>query len=197
VAVVGPGLDFIDKAQGHDFHPVQMIQPFALADSLMRLGLATRPSIAALDISARVLDHLRHARRRARQGQAYRWSLVLERNRPGLEIDPEFVTYWRRAGDRLGTPVPAVVPPEIRDAEARAVDVRPGAVLAVEGVDLNIVFERIPAHDETSRFDLVVATNVLVYYEPFEQALAVSNIATMLRTGGLLLGDAVYVYRKG
>ena len=41
--------------------------------------------------------------------------------------------------------------------------------------------------DDTSRFDLVVATNVLVYYEPFEQALAVSNMAGMLRTGGLLL----------
>ena len=47
VAVVGPGLDFIDKAQGHDFYPVQMIQPFAVADSLLRVGLAVRPSITA------------------------------------------------------------------------------------------------------------------------------------------------------
>ena len=38
VAVVGPGLDFVDKAQGYDFYPVQMVQPFALADSLRRLG---------------------------------------------------------------------------------------------------------------------------------------------------------------
>src|SRR5262249_44250344 len=29
VAVIGPGLDFVDKAQGYDFFPVQMIQPFA------------------------------------------------------------------------------------------------------------------------------------------------------------------------
>ena len=34
---------------------------------------------------------------------------------------------------------------------------------------------------------MVVATNVLVYYEPCEQALAVSNMASMLRAGGLLL----------
>jgi SAM-dependent methyltransferase len=187
VAVVGPGLDFIDKAQGHDFYPVQMSQPFALADSLRRVGLAARPSIAALEISARVLDHLRDAQQRARQGKAYRWNLVLERNRPGLDVDPEFVAYWRRAGDRLGTPVPVVVPAQIQDVQARAIDVRPEAVLAVEGVDLNIVFERISTPDDTSRFDLVVATNVLVYYEPFEQALAVSNMAGMLRTGGLLL----------
>ena len=87
----------------------------------------------------------------------------------------------------LGTPVPVVVPAQIQDVQARAINVRPEAVLAVEGVDLNIVFERISTPDDTSRFDLVVATNVLVYYEPFEQALAVSNMAGMLRTGGLLL----------
>jgi hypothetical protein len=187
VAVVGPGLDFVDKAQGHDFYPVQTIQPFALVDSLRRIGLADRPAVTALDISARVLDHLREARQRARQGGFYRWNLVLERNRPRLEVDPEFVAYWRRAGDRVGTPVPVEIPAQIHDVQARAIDVRPEAVLAVEGVDLNIVVERVSTADDPSRFDLVVATNVLVYYEPFEQALAVSNMAGMLRAGGLLL----------
>ena len=187
VAVVGPGLDFVDKAQGHDFHPVQMIQPFALADSLLRTGLALRPSVTAFDLSPRVLDHLRNARQLARQGKSYRWNLVLERDRPGLEVDPEFVGYWRRAGDRLGTSVPVVVPPQIHDVQARAVDVRPAAVLAVEGVDLNIVFERLSTPGDAGRFDMIVATNVLVYYEPFEQALAVTNMTGMLRFGGLLL----------
>jgi len=187
VAVVGPGLDFIDKAQGHDFYPVQMIQPFALADSLVHVGLAIRPSVAVLDISARVLDHLRDARQRARHGKPYRWNLVLERNRPGLEIDPEFAAYWRRAGDRIGTAVPVEGTVPIDEVQARAIDVRPEAVLAIEAVDSNIVFERIPVPDGDGRFDLVVATNVLVYYESFEQALAVSNMADMLRAGGLLL----------
>ena len=36
-------------------------------------------------------------------------------------------------------------------------------------------------------FDLIVATNVLVYYNTLEQALALSNIAAMLRPGGFLL----------
>src|SRR5262249_33460627 len=40
VAVVGPGLDFTDKAEGYDFYPQQTIQPFALIDSLARLKLA-------------------------------------------------------------------------------------------------------------------------------------------------------------
>jgi SAM-dependent methyltransferase len=186
-AVIGPGLDFVDKAQGYDFYPVQMIQPFALADSLMRVGLATRPSISALDISGRVLDHLRDARQRARQGKAYRWNLVLERNSAELEIDPEFAGYWRRAGDRIGTAVAIEGAAPIDVVQARAIDVRAENVLAVEGVDSNIVFERIAAPDADGRFDLVVATNILVYYESFEQALAVSNMAGMLRAGGLLL----------
>jgi hypothetical protein len=32
-----------------------------------------------------------------------------------------------------------------------------------------------------------VATNVLVYYDVFEQAVAMANISAMLRPGGLLL----------
>lgn len=186
-AVVGPGLDFVDKAQGHDWYPVQMIQPFALADSLMRVGLADGPAITALDISARVLDHLREARQRARLGAAYRLNLILENDAPDRVADEELVAYWRRAGDRLGAAGPARVPARIHDVRARAIDVRPDAVLAVEAVDLNIVVDRLATPDAASGFDLVVATNVLVYYEPFEQALAATNMAGMLRAGGLLL----------
>ncbi len=42
VAVVGPGLDFIDKNEesAFDYYPQQTLQPFALYDSLLRLGLA-------------------------------------------------------------------------------------------------------------------------------------------------------------
>ena len=36
-------------------------------------------------------------------------------------------------------------------------------------------------------FDLVVATNILLYYDVFEQSLAVGNIAKMLKPGGFLL----------
>ena len=39
VAVIGPGLDFTDKGFGYDFYPLQTLQPFAVYDSLVRLGL--------------------------------------------------------------------------------------------------------------------------------------------------------------
>lgn len=37
------------------------------------------------------------------------------------------------------------------------------------------------------RFDLVIATNILVYYDVFEQELALANLEQMVRPGGFLL----------
>jgi SAM-dependent methyltransferase len=56
-------------------------------------------------------------------------------------------------------------------------------VSALQPRDANIVLER----TDDGPFDLIVATNVLVYYDAFEQALALANVAKMLRPGGFLL----------
>ena len=68
--------------------------------------------------------------------------------------------------------------------------IRPEVVLACDPVDLNIVLERsnlsVVDHG-AGRFDLVVATNIFVYYDSFEQALALENAGAMLKTGGFLL----------
>jgi len=63
VAVVGPGLDFTDKQDGYDFYPQQTIQPFAIIDTLVRLGLAAKSDlrVTTFDLSPRVNDHLQRA----------------------------------------------------------------------------------------------------------------------------------------
>jgi chemotaxis methyl-accepting protein methylase len=38
-------------------------------------------------------------------------------------------------------------------------------------------------------FDLVIATNILVYYDNFQQALAMSNIARMMNAGGIFVSN--------
>ena len=60
VGIVGPGLDFVDKRQGTDFYPVQTIQPFAVVDSVLRLGLAERGQVrvTTFDVSPRINHHL-------------------------------------------------------------------------------------------------------------------------------------------
>jgi hypothetical protein len=71
--VIGPGLNFTDKQSGYDYYPQQTIQPFAVYDSLARLGLGTLSGlgITVFDISSRVLEHLQRARERAQKGTAY------------------------------------------------------------------------------------------------------------------------------
>ena len=191
VGIIGPGLDFTDKAEGYDFYPQQTTQPFSVIDSLLRLGLARAGDlrVATFDLSPRVNLHLDAARQRARSGVAY--TLMLPRNtderwRSGLNA------FWTSFGRRIGDEAKVSQPPPDGIA-MRAVRVRPDIVLAIEVRDLNVVVERlVPASDE-DRFDIIVATNILVYYDVFEQSLALANIASMLRPGGFLLSNNVLV----
>ena len=184
---MGPGLDFVEKAEGQDFYPPQSMQALALADSLVRLGLS-RPeslSITAFDISPRVLDHLERARSRAVGGEGY----VLQLPRPREGWAAPFVAYWRRFGDAVAGPAEAVTPPaSAGPLDVRAVRVRPEVVAAVHPVDLNVVYQRLDL-PPAERFDLVVATNILVYYDTFEQCLALANVARMTAMGGLFLSN--------
>ena len=61
----------------------------------------------------------------------------------------------------------------------------------MRSLDLNVVLERMPIGDGQAGFDLIVATNILVYYEPFEQALALANIGAMLGPDGILLANGL------
>jgi hypothetical protein len=189
VAIVGPGLDFTDKTEGYDFYPLQTIQPFALADSLMRLQLAAPDlTISTFDLSPRVNAHLSAARARAPSGNPYTLQLPLERNDSRRQWNSEFEQYWRTFGAGIGDGVEPVCPPaELANVRVRGVRVRPAVVRALVPLDLNIVLERLNPTPGEAPFDLIVATNVLVYYGRFEQALALFNISTMLRPGGYFL----------
>ena len=186
VAVIGPGLDFTDKTSGYDFYPQQTLQPFALIDSLLRVGLikdAATVRVTTLDISPRVNDHLRRSRQRASAGQPYRIRLPLERD---VSWKPTVVEYWKVAGDRVGTASPATRATVAgANVDVRTVAVRPAVALRLEPLDLNIVVQR----SDTHQFDLVVATNVFVYYDVLEQVLALANVRAMLKPGGILLSN--------
>jgi len=69
------------------------------------------------------------------------------------------------------------------------VRVRPAAVISVISQDVNIVLQRLEMLAADEQFDLVIATNILVYYDVFEQSLALLNVAKMLRPGGLFLSN--------
>jgi hypothetical protein len=180
-AVIGPGLDFADKDAGFDFYPPQTVQPFAVFETLVRLGLADRDRLqmTTLDLSPRIHQHLASARTRAARGEAYPIVLPLD-DRPWTV---EARQYWKEFGTTVGTLAGGVAAPPGVGVQTRGVQVAPQIVLRITPVDLNIVTQRA----DGTPFDLIVATNVLVYYGVFDQALALANIESMLRPGGVLL----------
>ncbi|PYV74750.1 MAG: hypothetical protein DMG96_19425 [Acidobacteria bacterium] len=186
VGIIGPGLDFTDKQEGYDFYPTQTVQPFAVMDSLLRLKLARAEELQVftLDLSPRVNEHVERSRRAAMQGRGYTIQLLRD---PSRGWKPELLAYWKRFGDQIGSPAkPVAVPPSLQGTILRAVRVRPEFVRTMRALDANIVLQREESQAD-AKFDLLIATNVLVYYDTFEQSLALRNIQSMLRPGGFLL----------
>src|SRR5439155_3920072 len=73
--------------------------------------------------------------------------------------------------------------------ELRGIEVRSQVVARVTPVDFNVVTEKWTGPP----FDLVIATNVLVYYDKLDQALAFAGIEAMLRPGGFFLTNNAVV----
>ena len=192
VAIVGPGLDFVNKQEGADFYPPQTTQPFAVLDSLFRLGLANPETVElyTLDISSRVNVHLQNALKNAGQGRPYTVQLAWYANgRYTDEFRASFVEYWRKLGAQIGEPIAAIPVPEAAEGTMnRSVRIRPGVVKKIAPIDMNIVYQYIPVAGD-QRFDLIIGTNIFLYYGAFEQSLARVNIAAMLKPGGYLLSN--------
>ena len=186
VAIVGPGLDFADKQEGYDFYPLQTIQPFAVIDSLRARNL-TAPQdfqVVTYDVNPRVNDHIDAARQRAARGVGY--TIQLPRD-AAQRWERDLLSYWTRAGEKIGQSAPpAVPPPSAGRVDVRAIRVRPDVVQLVTPRDLDIILQRPDPLSDSERFDLIVATNILIYYDVFEQSLALANFARMLDSGGVL-----------
>jgi len=192
IAIVGPGLDFANKEAGNDFYPPQTIQPFAVLDSLIRLGVAnaTRVELDTLDISHNVNVHVARIRRAAAKGHAYTLQLPWNTERPmSPEYRTRFVEYWQELGNKIGQPMaPIPVPKAAASTRTRAVKIRPEIVTRVIPFDVNVVYQRISWPADRA-YDLVIGTNIFLYYGAFEQSLARANVSAMIRPGGFLISN--------
>jgi hypothetical protein len=191
IAIVGPGLDFVNKEAGVDFYPPQTVQPFAVLDSLLRLGLADPSAeLFTFDISPSVNSHVAHIRKDGQQGKVYVVQLPWNTLHPmSNEYRAAFVAYWNALGTKIGDPIAAIpAPAAVKGTDTRAVKIKPQIAARIAPVNTNIVYQR-PLLTADQWFDLVVGTNIFVYYSAFEQALARTNIGTMLKPGGLLLSN--------
>jgi hypothetical protein len=184
IAVIGPGLDFADKRDGCDFYPPQTIQPFAVLEAVLRLGLGKPDDLrlVTLDLNPAVNAHLQRTARRARSGAPY----VLQLPRDlAADWTPQSIAYWEHFGEVIGSPAAPVTAP--KGLSVRAVAVQPKYAALIEPLDLDVVAQVLSER----KFDLVVATNILVYYDRFQQVLALASIASMMNPGGVFLSNTV------
>jgi hypothetical protein len=182
VLIVGPGLDVADKQEGLDLYPPQTLQPFTVADSLIRCGLAGAAgvTITTVDVNPRVNAHLRDIARLASP-----YPIVFARD-ARERWEETALEYWRRAGDRIGTATTMAAASAFPHIRARRVAIRPEILSRLRVLEANLVLDRLEL-DDSGRFDLVAATNVLIYYDRFRQALALDAIRAALRPGGVLV----------
>jgi len=193
VAVVGPGLDFANKEMGNDFSPWKTLQTFAVFDSLIRLGLCDPAAVElyTMDISSEVNFHIERARKNAAAGQAYVVQLPWDTTaRMTPEYQKAFIEYWQSLGANIGEAVAPIAVPETAAAatQTRAVRVRPAIVRRIQALDTNIVFQH-PAMARGAGFDLIIGTNIFIYFGELEQSLACLNMALMLNPGGYILSN--------
>ena len=190
IAIVGPGLDFVNKKSGSDFYPPQTTQPFAVIDTLARLGLADpeRIEVDTFDISSRVNKHLERARKDAAAGKPYTIQLLASPSDGwSSTYHAGFLEFWQKLGSQVGKSATAIpVPEDASDIWNRAISVRPSVVKRVTPVDMNVVFQTV-ALPPDKQFDLIIGTNIFVYYDSLDQSLARANLGTMVRPGGYLL----------
>ena len=180
VLIVGPGLDFAPRTDLLDLFGPQSYQPFAVADSLLSLGLAdeSRLHIHCVDINERVIAHLQHVS----QSKAHQLSLLSGiADTPTLHLTDEYRLFFRNFGGALGKSTVLSVPPEFSGHLSKTVTVRPELLSHFSADRFNLITE---SYDSAETYDLIIVTNVFPYFSDVELLLALANVAKMLAEGG-------------
>jgi hypothetical protein len=177
VLIVGPGLDLAPRTALHEEGPPQSYQPWAVIDALVSLGLARLDDLTVVgaDINPRVVSHLRRA---AAHPPLLRLTSEI-RETPGVALTADYRDYFKQLGQAIGTERNTAG----TDRLSKIVQVSSSASRALEAETVDIVTERLTGEP----FDLVIATNILPYFDDGQLMLAMTNVAAMLRPGGILL----------
>jgi hypothetical protein len=179
VLIVGPGLDLAPRTALLEVAPPESYQPWAVIDALLALGLSRVDDLEVVgaDINPRVVDHLR----RSRSAPPTLTLVSGIREDESVKLSPEYRDYFAGLGRAVGE---AGNDADVPNGHLRkTIHVRRTAAKALAAESLDIVTERL----EGPAFDLIIATNILPYFDDVELTLALGNIAGMLSPGGVFL----------
>ncbi|MGH9373353.1 MAG: hypothetical protein ACRD15_17670 [Vicinamibacterales bacterium] len=182
VLIIGPGLDLAPRTALLEAGPPESYQPWAVIDALVTLGLSAADDlqVVAADINPRVVEHLRRAR-----STPPVLRLVSEiRESESVTLSREYRDYFAQLGRGIGETDESL--PSIAGAKGhlrKTVRVGSASARALRAEALDVVTDRL----EGTPFDVIVATNILPYFDDVELMLAMSNVAAMLAPGGIFL----------
>jgi hypothetical protein len=179
VLIVGPGLDLAPRTGLIESGPPESYQPWAVIDALVSLGVARLDTldVVGADINPRVVTHLR---------QSAQTPPVLTlvsgiANTPTVTLTEDYRDYFAALGRAIGESDASTT-----DAQGhlkKTVRVRADVARRLRAEPLDIVTERLSGE----RFNLIIATNILPYFDDTQLTLALTNIAAMLAPGGVFL----------
>jgi chemotaxis methyl-accepting protein methylase len=161
--------------------PPESYQPWAVIDALVSTGFSGLDDleVTAADINPRVVAHLRRSAATPRTLQLTTEIAAKE----GVSFSRDYREYFDALGARLSRAAAPRVSEDAAGHLQKSVRVGADAAKVLRAEPLDIVTERLTG----SPFDLVIATNILPYFDDQQLALAASNIAAMLAPGGLFL----------
>ncbi len=183
VLIVGPGLDLAPRTGLLEAGPPESYQPWAVIDALLSLGLSRADDLQVVggDINPRVIERLDQSR-----AEPPVLTLVSEiRESDTVSLSEEYRDYFKSLGSAIGEADPSkrdpahVAPGHL----VKTVRVNQKVASALRAAPLDIVTERLDAPG----FDLIVATNILPYFDDVQLMLAMSNVAAMLAPDGVFL----------
>lgn len=180
VLIVGPGLDLAPRTGLVEEGPPESYQPWAVVDALLSLGLASASDLTVVgaDINPRVVAHLG----RARTSPPVLTLTTDVRETETVTLTADYRDYFTALGSAIGGPAAR----EVRKVDGhlqKSLPVRTEIAALVTGQPLDIVAERF----DGLPFDVIIATNILPYFDDAQLVLAASNIAAMLAPGGVFL----------
>jgi hypothetical protein len=183
VLIVGPGLDLAPRTGLDEAGPPESYQPWAVIDALLSLGLSRADDlqIVGADINPRVVEHLTRSRVTPPV-----LTLVSEiRESDAVTLSADYRDYFGQLGRAIADGDPAGGRPATLAHGHLRKTVRVGKTAAgmLAAATLDVVTERL----DGPPFDLVIATNILPYFDDAQLMLAMSNIAGMLAPGGVFL----------
>lgn len=170
------------------------------ADRRTRLGFCpTSPqtlqlrsmAIHCIDINDRVIQYLRECPKREVRKLAILSALKnTELNPQMAQISPNFmnvdyVAYFKELGNNIGEEVPLErLPAPLDPYLKKSLLVRKDVAERITAERMNILTE---LYQPSPQYDLVVVTNVFLYFNSTELLLSLSNIHSMMRDGGYLV----------